>query len=95
MSEIKHPAFIKQQNGKCISEVVIIPEGIGFRIYVAWEWENPAKEGRFKIYKSQHTVASLKIVDSELLEDVMNHGLYVDENSSIHSYLNLRNGKSK
>lgn len=37
---------------KAIAQVVIIPEGGSFRVYVAWEWEEQAKRGIFAIMKS-------------------------------------------
>lgn len=39
-------------NRKAIAQVVIIPEGGYFRVYVAWEWEEQAKKGIFAIIKS-------------------------------------------
>jgi len=41
--------------GKCIAQVVAVAEDKGFRIYVAWEWQDPASKGFFGIVKSNET----------------------------------------
>jgi hypothetical protein len=43
-------------NGKAIAGVVLVPEAGHFRAYVAWEWEERAKEKCFAIIESSHLV---------------------------------------
>jgi len=44
-------SFVKIQN-KCITQIVAKAEKGKFRIYVAWEWNDPASEAFFGFFKS-------------------------------------------
>jgi hypothetical protein len=43
-------------NNKAIGGIVIVPENALFRVYIAWEWEDQAKEKFFAIIKSNNLV---------------------------------------
>lgn len=44
---------------KAIAQVVALPEGDMFRIYVAWEWLDEAKKGFFAVCKSTNLFMDL------------------------------------
>jgi len=49
--QTKAKAFV-HSGPKCIAQIAAVAEPGGFRIYVAWEWENMAKAGIYGITKS-------------------------------------------
>jgi hypothetical protein len=44
---------------RCIKKIAILPENGAFRLYVLWENEAAANQGRFKGYKSVQTYKSI------------------------------------
>lgn len=66
----KSKAFIRSGR-KCIAQIAAVAEPGGFRIYVAWEWEDMALKGIFGITRS--TNLYLKITP-EAIEDTANTG---------------------
>lgn len=61
---------------KCIAQVVAVAESGGFRIYVAWEWEDMAKKGMYGITKSNILHAA---VDTENIHHTANYGWDISE----------------
>ncbi len=58
--------FVKTEDIKCIAQIMAVAEKGGFRLYVAWEWEEPAKKGVFGFTKSD------KLYNTFSWEDVKN-----------------------
>ena len=73
MDSIKTKArhFVKKPNHKCIAQIMAVSEQNGFRIYVAWEWEEMAKKGVFGFCKSRKTHQE---VTKELIEETADTG---------------------
>lgn len=59
--------------GKAITQVGLLAEGGGFRVYVAWEWENMAQRGFFGIIKSDKIYGS-KTITHEIISEVADYG---------------------
>jgi hypothetical protein len=58
-------------DGKCIAQVMAVAEKNGFRIYVAWEWHDMAKQGMFGFIKSQKNYES---VTEEAINETADYG---------------------
>jgi hypothetical protein len=58
-------------NGQCIAQIMAVAEPGGFRIYVAWEWEDMAKGGVFGFLKSSKLY---EVVTSEAIKETANYG---------------------
>jgi hypothetical protein len=62
--------FVKNSEHQCIAGIVVVPTLDGkYILYVLWEWEKPAREGRFKGYKNYVTD-----INDESIQSVMNSG---------------------
>jgi hypothetical protein len=62
--------FFKDKQARCIAGIVAVPTTDNrFILYVLWEWEKPAREGRFKGYKNY-----VSHVDADTTWDVMSYG---------------------
>lgn len=67
-------------HGKAIAGVVLIPEAGHFRGYVAWEWEERAKEKCFAIIESAHLIGYFY---DEWVNNIADHGTDVTHKKEI------------
>ena len=61
-----------------IAGIVMIPEGSGFRVYVAWEWEAQAKRKIFAIIESHEVIGSFPSDWIEALADYGNEVTHLE-----------------
>lgn len=73
--QTKSKSFVRRAS-KCIAQVVAVAEPGGFRIYVAWEWEEMAEKGVFGIVKSSSLYLD---VSPESINDAANYGWDISE----------------
>lgn len=69
--KIKSKEFVTE-NGKCIAQIVAVPEKGKFRLYVAWENEPAAKNGFMGFFKSQQLFES---ISHEAIEATRKYGI--------------------
>ena len=65
---------------KCIAQVAFVAEKNGFRIYVAWEWENMAKSGIFGFTKS---ATLFKYITPDAIIEAANFGWDISETEEV------------
>jgi len=63
--------YVTTNDDKCIAQIMAIAEKGGFRIYVAWEWEEQAKQGAFGFCKSRELYQE---VTKEAIQETANYG---------------------
>jgi len=66
----KSKAFVRSGR-KCIAQIAAVAEPGGFRIYVAWEWEDMASKGIFGVTRSNDLYLE---ITPEAIEDTANTG---------------------
>lgn len=73
MDSIKTKAktYVTTDDGKCIAQIMAVAEKDGFRIYVAWEWDEMAGKGVFGFCKSR---SCYKVVTQKAIEETSDYG---------------------
>ncbi len=69
-------------NGKAIGGLVLIPKDGYFQAYVAWEWQEPAKEKFFAIIEAPHLIGN-DTLNSETINWIADYGNDVTLNKEI------------
>lgn len=72
-------AFVRSGQ-KCIAQIAAVAEPGGFRIYVAWEWENMAEQGMYGITKSNDLYLK---VTPEAIEETADTGWDISGTSEV------------
>lgn len=69
--QTKSKKYVKILDESCIAQIVAVPDKNEFVIYVAWEWEKPAKQGVFGFTKS---VGTYEFVTPAAITETMRYG---------------------
>lgn len=67
----KAKSYVTTDDNKCITQIMAVAEKGGFRIYVAWEWEEMANKGVFGFTKSR---SLYKVVTEKAIQETADYG---------------------
>ena len=72
-------------NGKAIGGVVLVPKNGYFNVYVAWEWEDQAKNKFFAIIEGSHLVGN-DTLTSETISNMADYGRDVTHDENVRKH---------